>query len=226
TQHDLSSSIHLPVTTETIPTVIPIDIPTLRQYSRRARIAQSLTLPTATDEPASPLGDETSILTSGVQVVSVPPAAEVPTMSVPTGSGMVPTSSPILTTFSVVTPYSTQKGKEKMVESGTLKKKKLQEQIDVQLVPVEEVYVEALQVKHPIIDWEINTEGHRNYWKIIRLGGSTAVYQFFIDMLKHFDREDLNQLWTLMKETLSIRQATSDKEKELWVELKRLFIPD
>nr|GFA44227.1 ribonuclease H-like domain-containing protein [Tanacetum cinerariifolium] len=37
-------------------------------------------------------------------------------------------------------------------------------------------------------------------------------------MLKHFDREDLIQLWTLVKETLSIRQDTSDKEKELWVE--------
>nr|GFD20403.1 hypothetical protein [Tanacetum cinerariifolium] len=42
-----------PTTTETIPTVIPTDIPTLRQYSR---IAQSSTLPTAADEPASPFG--------------------------------------------------------------------------------------------------------------------------------------------------------------------------
>nr|GEV85003.1 hypothetical protein [Tanacetum cinerariifolium] len=67
----------------------------------------------------------------------------------------------------------------------------------MQLVPVEEVYVEALQLKHPIIDWEIHTEG-----------------------------EDLNQLWALVKETLNIRQATSDKEKELWVELKRLYEPD
>nr|GEU49123.1 hypothetical protein [Tanacetum cinerariifolium] len=96
----------------------------------------------------------------------------------------------------------------------------------MQLVLVEEVYVEALQVKHPIIDWEIHTEGQRTYWKIIRLGGNTIVYQFFADMLKHFDRKDLNQLWTLVKENLSIRQATSDKEKELWVELKRLFEPD
>nr|GEV17454.1 hypothetical protein [Tanacetum cinerariifolium] len=45
-------------------------------------------------------------------------------------------------------------------------------------------------------------------------------------MLNHFDREDLNQLWTLVKETLCIRQATSDKEKELRVELKRLYEPD
>nr|GEV58061.1 hypothetical protein [Tanacetum cinerariifolium] len=96
----------------------------------------------------------------------------------------------------------------------------------MQLVPVEEVYVEALQVKHLIIDWEIHIEGQRTYWKIIRLGGNTAVYQFFVDMLKHFDRDDHNQMWTLVKETLSIRQATSDKEKELWVELKRLYEPD
>nr|GFA47758.1 hypothetical protein [Tanacetum cinerariifolium] len=96
----------------------------------------------------------------------------------------------------------------------------------MQLVPLEEVYVEALQVKHPIIDWEIHSEGKREYWKIIRLGGHTAVYQFFVDMLKQFDREDLHQLWTLVKETFSIKQATKDKEKELWVELKRLFEPN
>nr|GEW81518.1 hypothetical protein [Tanacetum cinerariifolium] len=58
------------------------------------------------------------------------------------------------------------------------------------------------------------------------LGGSTSSYQFFIDILKRFDREDLNQLWALVKETLNIRQATSDKEKELWVDLKRLYKPD
>nr|GEZ21339.1 hypothetical protein [Tanacetum cinerariifolium] len=66
----------------------------------------------------------------------------------------------------------------------------------MQLVPIEEMYVEALQVKHPIIDW------------------------------KHLDREGLNQLWSLVKETLSNRPPTSDKEMELWVELSRLYEPD
>nr|GEX22318.1 hypothetical protein [Tanacetum cinerariifolium] len=96
----------------------------------------------------------------------------------------------------------------------------------MQLVPLKEVYIEALQVKHPIIDWKIHSEGKREYWKIIRLGGHTAVYQFFVDMLKQLDREDLHQLWTLVKETFSTKNATRDKEKELWVELKRLFEPD
>nr|GFB20166.1 hypothetical protein [Tanacetum cinerariifolium] len=62
------------------------------------------------------------------------------------------------------------------------------------LVPIEEVYVEVHQVKHPIIDWKVYTEGQRSYWKITRLGGSLASYQFFINLLKHLDREDLNQL--------------------------------
>nr|GFA52945.1 hypothetical protein [Tanacetum cinerariifolium] len=64
------------------------------------------------------------------------------------------------------------------------------------LVPIEEVYIEALQVKHHIIDW------------------------------KHIDREDLNHLRALVKESLSNMQPTSDKEMELWIELKRLYEPD
>nr|GEZ99897.1 hypothetical protein [Tanacetum cinerariifolium] len=319
--------------------------------------------------------DAASILTSGVQVsvplaeevgtVSIPPAGEIPTISVPTSSGVVLNASPIFTTAIVATPYSRRKGKEKMVESKMPKKKKHQEQIDVQmarqmeeemssdaqrmneqiardakiarihaeeelqmlidsldrinemiakylqeyeqfakdlsigeriellmiwshagwktkhfkgmsleerrekfvpvwkqiedfipmgskeegerfkrkgirleqdsankaktseevseedlkimmlLVPLKEVYMEALHVKHPIIDLEIHTEWQKSYWKIIRLGGSTTSYQFFVDLLKHIDKEDLNQLWALVKETLNIRQATSDKEKEL-----------
>nr|GEX51136.1 MAK10-like protein [Tanacetum cinerariifolium] len=50
--------------------------------------------------------------------------------------------------------------------------------------------------------------------------------EVYIKALQQFDKEDLHQLWTLVKETFSIKQATRDKEKELWVELKRLFEPD
>nr|GEY23887.1 ribonuclease H-like domain-containing protein [Tanacetum cinerariifolium] len=73
-------------------------------------------------------------------------------------------------------------GAKASTDESMLWHRRLEEVLDedlkemMQLVPVEEVYVEALQ--------------------------------------------------TLVKETLSIRQATSDKEKELWVELKRLFEPD
>nr|GEZ26071.1 putative ribonuclease H-like domain-containing protein [Tanacetum cinerariifolium] len=74
--------------------------------------------------------DGVSVSISPVTEVSV---AEVPTDGVPTGSGMVPTTSLIFTTAIESTLYTRRKGKEKMVESETPKKKKLQEQIDVQV---------------------------------------------------------------------------------------------
>nr|GEV38123.1 hypothetical protein [Tanacetum cinerariifolium] len=65
-------------------------------------------------------------------------------------------------------------------------------------VSVSEFKVEALQVKYPIIDWEICTECLR-YWEIIRVGGITEAYQSFKDMLKGFDREDLVELKRLFE---------------------------
>nr|GEU98066.1 hypothetical protein [Tanacetum cinerariifolium] len=86
--------------------------------------------------------------------------------------------------------------------------------------------VEALQVKYPIIDWEIYTKDSRKYWKIIRTRNHTEVYQFFDDMLKVFDMDDLVQLWYLVKERFSSTKPNDDKDRVLWVELKRLFKPD
>ncbi|GJR22097.1 hypothetical protein Tco_0970624 [Tanacetum coccineum] len=94
------------------------------------------------------------------------------------------------------------------------------------VVLVEEVYVEALQVKYPIIDWEVYSEDTRRYWRIIRVGNHTEAYQIFADMLKKFDRDDLVKLWDLVKKRFSTTKPTDDKENELWVELKRLFEPD
>ncbi|GKE14266.1 hypothetical protein Tco_1421843, partial [Tanacetum coccineum] len=94
------------------------------------------------------------------------------------------------------------------------------------IVPVEEIYVEALHVKYPIIDWEVYSEDTRKYSKIIRVGNHIEAYQTFDDTLKKFDRDDLDKLWSLVKERFSSTDPTNDKERTLWVELKRLFEPD
>nr|GEX62861.1 hypothetical protein [Tanacetum cinerariifolium] len=47
-----------PVTTATIPTVIPTNTSQLRQYTKRAKIDQSSALLPIADEPASPIGDD------------------------------------------------------------------------------------------------------------------------------------------------------------------------
>nr|GEX26141.1 uncharacterized mitochondrial protein AtMg00810-like [Tanacetum cinerariifolium] len=94
------------------------------------------------------------------------------------------------------------------------------------IVPEQGMNVEALQTKCPIIDWDIYTEDIKKYWKIIRVGNHTKVYQFLEDMLKIFDMDDLVMLWPLVKERFSSTEPTNDKERVLWVELKRLFEPD
>ncbi|GKD50296.1 hypothetical protein Tco_1279272 [Tanacetum coccineum] len=50
-------------------------------------------------------------------------------------------------------------------------------------VPKERIHVEAPQTKYPIIDWEIYSEDTMKFWKIIRVGDHTKVYQTFADML-------------------------------------------
>ncbi|GJS84256.1 putative ribonuclease H-like domain-containing protein [Tanacetum coccineum] len=61
---------------------------------------------------------------------------------------------------------------------------------------------------------------------IIRVGNHIEVYHIFEDMLKNFDRDDLVKLWSLVHERFNSTEPTKDKERELWVELKRLFEPD
>nr|GFC82493.1 hypothetical protein [Tanacetum cinerariifolium] len=79
--------------------------------------------------------DAATVLASGVAEVptgsgSIPTAGP-PATKVPTGSDVVPTAGPIFATATVVTPYTRRKGKETMVEFETLKKKKIQEQMDI-----------------------------------------------------------------------------------------------
>nr|GEW05230.1 hypothetical protein [Tanacetum cinerariifolium] len=64
-------------------------------------------------------------------------------------------------------------------------------------VSVSEFKVEALQVKYPIIDWEIHIEGLRTYWKIIRVGGIIMAYQSFEDNSKDLTEKTwlLYEIW-------------------------------
>nr|GEU71281.1 hypothetical protein [Tanacetum cinerariifolium] len=85
--------------------------------------------------------DASSVLLSvGVQVLPTATAVAPANVSISTSGGVVPTASttistatPIFATATTVTPYTRRNGKEKMVETHTPKKKKrLQEQIDIQ----------------------------------------------------------------------------------------------
>nr|GEW85606.1 hypothetical protein [Tanacetum cinerariifolium] len=75
--------------------------------------------------------------------------------------------------------------------------------------------VEALQTKYTIIDWEIYTEDTKKYWNIIRVGNHTEVYQFFDDMLKVFDKDDLVSYGVWLKKD-SVQQNLLMTKKEYY----------
>ncbi|GKF36342.1 hypothetical protein Tco_0113100 [Tanacetum coccineum] len=45
-----------------------------------------------------------------------------------------------------------------------------------------------------IVDWKIHKEGKTSYYQIIRADGSFKMYLVFSQLLKSFDREDLETL--------------------------------
>nr|GEW14533.1 hypothetical protein [Tanacetum cinerariifolium] len=66
----------------------------------------------------------------------------------------------------------------------------------------DDVYTEAtpLASKVPIVDYQINHENNKPYYKIIKADGTHKLFLSFITLLKNFDKEDLEALWKLVKE--------------------------
>nr|GEW96133.1 hypothetical protein [Tanacetum cinerariifolium] len=55
-------------------------------------------------------------------------------------------------------------------------------------------------------------EGSSTYWRMIRVGGIIQAYQSFEDMLKEFDKEDLDALWRITKEN-GVHQVSLTRRK-------------
>nr|GEU96804.1 hypothetical protein [Tanacetum cinerariifolium] len=169
--------------------------------------------------------DATSILTSGVQMVSVPPAAEVATVSVPTCSGMVLTASPIFTTASVVTPYSRRKAREDQ---------RMNEEIarDAKITKIHTE--EELQMLIDGLDRnnEIVAKYLQEYEQFAADLSIRERIELINDLIEDFilmgSKEEGKRVKRkgLRLEQDNAKKATGDKEKELWVELKRLYEPD
>ncbi|GKB64163.1 hypothetical protein Tco_0920349 [Tanacetum coccineum] len=90
----------------------------------------------------------------------------------------------------------------------------------------EEVAVDAIPLasKPPsIVDWKIVNKGKISYYQIIRAGGSLKRYSAFIQMLRSFDREDLETLWKLVKAKHGYTRPEEGYERVLWGDLKTMF---
>nr|GEW16637.1 hypothetical protein [Tanacetum cinerariifolium] len=100
---------------------------------------------------------------------------------------------------------------ETPAQKATKKRKRNEEVKDVEeikqhleIVPNEDddVYTEAtlLARKVPVVDYQIIYFNNKPHYKIIHADGTHQLYVSFITLLKNFDREDLESLWSLVKE--------------------------
>ncbi|GKC92076.1 hypothetical protein Tco_1157518, partial [Tanacetum coccineum] len=96
------------------------------------------------------------------------------------------------------------------------------------IVPREDVVVDvdSLSTKYPIMDWKTYTLSENfMYYKIIRGDGSSKNYKILSEMLYDFDRQDVVELYRLVKERYSSSKLKG-YDLMLWGDLHILFEHD
>nr|GEX17224.1 putative ribonuclease H-like domain-containing protein [Tanacetum cinerariifolium]GEX35940.1 putative ribonuclease H-like domain-containing protein [Tanacetum cinerariifolium] len=124
------------------------------------------------------------------------------------------------------------KKKTKSSEEKAVKKKKLDEEVEelkkhLQIIPNDDdvVYTEAtpLALKVPVVDYEIHSENNKPYYMIIRADGSHKLFLSFLNLLRNFDREDLEVLWQIVKERFASLKPKNVLDDFLLTILKAMF---
>ncbi|GJW74232.1 hypothetical protein Tco_0133602 [Tanacetum coccineum] len=90
----------------------------------------------------------------------------------------------------------------------------------------DDVTIEAtpLSTKSPtIVDYKIYKEGKKSYFQIIRADGNSQMYLTFGKMLKNFDREDLEVLWSIVKARFKKTELVNYMDIFLHLNLKTMF---
>nr|GFA68692.1 hypothetical protein [Tanacetum cinerariifolium] len=112
------------------------------------------------------------------------------------------------------------------------KRRKLNEEVKdlkkhLEIAPNEDddVYTEAtpLARKVPVVDYEIIHLNNKPHYKIIRANGTHQLYMSFLTLLKNFDIEDLESLWSLVKERFSTSKPNNFSDNFLLTTLGAMF---
>ncbi|GKC23640.1 hypothetical protein Tco_1025790 [Tanacetum coccineum] len=109
------------------------------------------------------------------------------------------------------------------MDAELVKDRETREESDEEFV----VHAIPLAVKPaPIIGFQIHRARRQGSYKIIRANGSTKTYTLFSQLIKEFDREDLENLWKLVKTKHGYTRPEESYERVLWGDLKVMFEPD
>nr|GFA83990.1 hypothetical protein [Tanacetum cinerariifolium] len=89
----------------------------------------------------------------------------------------------------------------------------------------DDVFVEAtpLARKVPVVDYQIVLVDNKPRFKIIKADETHQLYISFTTLLKNFDREDLENLWEIVKERFSTSKPTNFSNEYILLTLKTML---
>ncbi|GJZ96525.1 hypothetical protein Tco_0668859 [Tanacetum coccineum] len=93
----------------------------------------------------------------------------------------------------------------------------------------EDIAIDAISLatKLPvIIDYRLHKEGLLVHYQLIRADGSSKRYSSMIRMLQGIDREDLEDIWWIVKAKYGDTRPENEFERVLYGDLKVMFEPD
>ncbi|GJU46511.1 hypothetical protein Tco_1203777 [Tanacetum coccineum] len=134
-----------------------------------------------------------------------------------------------------VSKETVAKRKKSIPRKSTRKRQKMEEDAEkeelkgfLDIIPREEVpiEVESLFTKFPVVDWKtcVLTENFM-YYQVFRGDGSSKNYKVLSEMLEDFDRQDVEELYRLVKEKYSASRLEGF-DLMLWGDLYTLFESD
>nr|GEY63061.1 hypothetical protein [Tanacetum cinerariifolium] len=116
------------------------------------------------------------------------------------------------------------KGMKKLHEQAK-EDEDLKKQLEVVDDEDDDVFIEATPIgrKVPVVDYEIVMINNKPRYKIIKADGTHQLYISFIILLKNFNREDLEDLWRIVKARFSTSKPTNFSDDYLLSTLKTMF---
>ncbi|GJV31580.1 hypothetical protein Tco_1391980 [Tanacetum coccineum] len=130
---------------------------------------------------------------------------------------------------------SSSKKAGEALEQESSKKKKVEEDKEseelkqcLEIIPNDEdaVTIDATPLSTKsltIVDYKIYKEGKKSYFQIIRADGNSHMYLTFGKILKNFNREDLEVLWSIVKARFKKTEPVNYMDNFLLLNLKTMF---
>ncbi|GKE40959.1 hypothetical protein Tco_1464364, partial [Tanacetum coccineum] len=136
--------------------------------------------------------------------------------------------------FKAIDLESSKKRSGEELKEENIKKQKLED--DVEKTKLKEcleivsdsdkaIRMEPLATRSPIVDWKIHSLRIVSCYIVERADGWTKMYKFFSEMLKEFDRQDLLDMYRLVKEKYKTKKLEAEA-LVFWGNFMTMFEPD